>query len=450
MQLFRPQTESTNSTTAPVRIGSRAQARAEWAAGWPVVITALAGGCSIAAQTYSLGVLMKPLGLYFGWSREQVSFALTFSALSTILIGPLVGSLADQFGTRNVARCGALLSALGMCLVALSGPSITSWYAAWLFYAVMQVANGPVVWASVVSRMFQANRGLALGVALSGAGAGAMIYPPLTVWLLGHFGWRFVYVGLAALNLAVLGPLVFVALPSRFNEVVPTSHTSAPRAASLDGLPLKAALRTTLFWRIAFLVLVIGIAISSMSVHLAPLLTDHGLSAARASSVLAAIGPAVIIGRLLGGALLDRIHARWIAMVFLALSACGTLLLVGFHGNYIHAAISAITVGLASGIEGDMLAVMVARYFGMRHFGVVYGAALSTFACGYALAPPAAGFLFDRVGSYDPGLIGLGSALLLAIAVAATLGPYPDLGKTGGDKTGLHESVTLEEQPGGA
>jgi predicted MFS family arabinose efflux permease len=183
---------------------------------------------------------------------------------------------------------------------------------------------------------------------------------------------------------------------------------------------------------LGFLVAVTGAAIASLSVHLQPLMTDHGLDRVTAASIIAVIGPSVIVGRLVGGVLLDRIHARWIAMVFMALPATGCLLLIDFQGNHLHALLAAIGVGLASGVEGDMLAVMVSRYFGVRRFGAIYGLTMSMFSSGYALAPPAAGLLYDRTGSYDIGLLGLSVALFVAVGVAATFGPYPDRYSGGG------------------
>jgi len=394
---------------------------------------------------------MKPLGELFAWSRGEVSLALTFSAVSSILFGPVVGGLVDRFGARRIALTGAPLCALGMTMIGLTGPALLGWYAAWLFYSIAQVANGPMVWASVVTKMFRASRGLALGVALSGAGVGAMVFPSLIVWLLDRFGWRGVYSGLALLNLAVLGPLVFFALPRRIKKAAAAPAASATHSAPADrlvgGMLIKEAICTTIFWRIAFLVAATGTAISAMSVHLQPLMTDNGLTRAQAVSIVAAIGPSVIVGRLIGGALLDRIHARWIAICFLTLPAIGSLMLVNFHGSYLRGLLAAISVGLASGVEGDMLAVMVSRYFGMRRFGAIYGLSMSAFSIGYALAPPAAGVLYDRMGSYNLGLIGLSITLFVAVAIAATLGPYPPDGDSGrsNDEVGVRAQEKREQ-----
>ena len=73
-----------------------------------------------------------------------------------------------------------------------------------------------------------------------------------------------------------------------------------------------------------------------------------------------------------------------------------------------------------------MLPFLVSRYFGQREYSKLFGLSMSFFGLGYAIAPPAAGFLFDRIGSYTVFLTVLAGLLVLAGLVAATFGRYPD------------------------
>jgi MFS family permease len=78
-----------------------------------------------------------------------------------------------------------------------------------------------------------------------------------------------------------------------------------------------------------------------------------------------------------------------------------------------------------------MLPFLVSRYFGQRAYSKVFGVSMSFFGLGYALAPPAAGFLFDRIGSYAAFLTVLSGLLIIAALVAMTFGKYPELGSEG-------------------
>jgi cytochrome c2 len=81
-------------------------------------------------------------------------------------------------------------------------------------------------------------------------------------------------------------------------------------------------------------------------------------------------------------------------------------------------------IGLAAGAEYDLLAFMVARYFGMKSYGGVYGALYSFFALGAGVGPVVFGSNFDRTHAYTESLH-LASALFLIPAVALlALGRY--------------------------
>lgn len=70
------------------------------------------------------------------------------------------------------------------------------------------------------------------------------------------------------------------------------------------------------------------------------------------------------------------------------------------------------------------MAYLTSRYFGMAHYGVIYGSILAFFTLGSGLGPWIMAHAFDAYRSYAAGLIGLAAALLVAIMLVLTLGPY--------------------------
>ena len=72
--------------------------------GWWIVATAAVGMSTGPGQFAfgSLGLFMKPLGAEFGWSRTEISLALTFFTLALALFIPYIGKLVDRFGSRKV------------------------------------------------------------------------------------------------------------------------------------------------------------------------------------------------------------------------------------------------------------------------------------------------------------------------------------------------------------
>ena len=79
----------------------------------------------------------------------------------------------------------------------------------------------------------------------------------------------------------------------------------------------------------------------------------------------------------------------------------------------------AALIGLAGGAEFDLVAYMTARYFGLRHYGKLYGLLFSPIIVGAAVGPMLFGFGFERFGSYAPVLAGCG--VVFALSTVAQL-----------------------------
>ena len=87
--------------------------------------------------------------------------------------------------------------------------------------------------------------------------------------------------------------------------------------------------------------------------------------------------------------------------------------------------LASILLGLTAGAESDLVAYLTGRYFGMAHYGKIYGMLYMPFGIASAISPLAYAYVRDVTGSYDLALsvsIGLyigGGSLLLC------LGKYP-------------------------
>jgi MFS family permease len=134
-------------------------------------------------------------------------------------------------------------------------------------------------------------------------------------------------------------------------------------------------------------------------------------------------GIALTAGRLLAGYLLDRIHAPHDAAIFFLKPLAGiAILLAGFAPQYAVAAI--VLIGMGLGVEVDLIAFLLSRYLGMKSFGEIYGYLFAIFMFGSGVGPYLMGMAFDVAGSYQPALIGLGLALMVACVLLLRLGSY--------------------------
>src|SRR5690349_11855024 len=182
--------------------------------GWWVV---LAAGIGLALHAGPLivptfGVFLKPLSQEFGWSRTQLSLAFSLFTLGATITLPLIGRLVDRYGARQVIVSAVLL--FGLSVFSLSFLSAHLWhlYAMYLFLGVVGSGTTPVPYTKVISRWFDRQRGLALGLAAATFSASASLMPPLAQALIAAVGWRHTYAILGLLVMGITIPVVVLLL----------------------------------------------------------------------------------------------------------------------------------------------------------------------------------------------------------------------------------------------
>jgi MFS family permease len=173
--------------------------------------------------------------------------------------------------------------------------------------------------------------------------------------------------------------------------------------------------------------LLVAAGISGLITNLVPLLIDKGMTPAVAGRYAGLIGVSVISGRLVAGFLVDHIWAPLVAAIFLSAPCIAALVLSADVIAPGFIAISAIVIGLAAGAELDLLAFLASRYFGLLHYGAVYGTLYVFFSIGAGLAPVGFGQVYDIFGNYVPVLNVVAAMSVTGAALMLMLGRYPKL-----------------------
>lgn len=386
--------------------------RTELASGWPLLGAATLGSGMGASSLifYSLGVFVAPLQAAFGWSRGEVSSAMIYSSAGLVLAAPLLGVLIDRVGERRIALASIPCFAAVVYALSLLEGSLAAFYACFFLAAVLGCGTTPILYTRAVAGHFDRARGLALGITLAGPGTAAIVLPPFVVGVIDGGAWRSGFQALALIALAAW-PLVWLWL----RPATPARGASA----TLAGVGRRAALRSRIYWTITLCFALVAMAASALVVHMVPMLRDAGLDAAHAARVASLIGLGVILGRLLIGWLIDRLFAPRVAAFIFAVAALGCVLLA--RGGPGEAPVAAFLIGFALGAEVDLMAYLTSRYFGLRHYGFLYGTVYSCFWIGIASGPALAGHLYDLTGAYAialwaiVGLFALGSAAALTM-----------------------------------
>lgn len=407
--------------------------------GWWNVLCAFVGFAFSHATiaVFCFGTFVTPLQAEFGWNRGEIAFALTVNNLTVMLVAPLLGFMIDKAGVRRILLPSLILMSIAIASMALLSANIWHFYVMYFLIPFFGMATLPHAYSRVIIAWFSRNRGLALGIALAGIGAGAALAPIITQALIASSGWRFAYAGYAMLVLIISLPLSYFLLrdkPAEMGQSVDgddiNSSTDVQDIESMEheksGLTLVASIKTTTFWLILVSIFLAGLVMVSMFVHMVPMFIDRGLSPSTAAYGAGALGGALIIGRIVSGYLMDRYFAPYIAAVFLIGLAIAMLILAtGAAGTAVF--IAAILIGLASGSEMSEVAYIVSRYFGYRAFGKIYGLMLSAFQLGGAIGAPVLGLYQHKTGDYTGMLWVLVGASIGAAVLIAMLGKYPEM-----------------------
>jgi len=366
---------------------------------------------------FTFGIFLKPVAEQMGWARGTMSLGVAVALILAGLITPLVGRLIDRWGVQRVLFFAVTTFALGVSAISLAPANVAGFVALYALAGLLSSGQAPLPYAKAITSRFDAHRGLALGIAMAGVGIGTSLMPQAASFLLKILNWREAYI--------VLGILTWlVAFPAAF-------FVSDARSAKNDNLKLMApgddvivAFRSRAFWATAVAILLVVTALNGAIAHLVALLTDRGMAPHVATSLLIAVGLATLLGRLISGFLLDRIFApRLAAAIFLIPLIGMTTLLLGGASSAAGLA-AAICFGFSLGAEVDIVGYLVSRYFGIRHYGEIYGYIFAIFTIGSGLGPYVMGLNFDQTGSYSVALGTFCGMLIVASATILSLGPY--------------------------
>jgi MFS family permease len=377
----------------------------EFRNGWRVLLGATLGASlGIAALPfYTFGIFMRAIEADVHWRRSEISLAQTAWSILLALVSPFVGGLIDRLGFRQPMAFS--FAAIVGCFLLLG--SVVRSPAVFVFvYALMAVtgaASSPLPFAKLISSIFNRSRGLALGITLAGTGAAAFIAPLFLGPIIQRAGWRAGYLSLA-LAIAVLAPVCLWLIGRR--NVVGIGQGDRVEL----GLSFIQTVQSRVFWQLAAIFFLVTFGASGLVAHLVPILTEAGTAPSRAAAIVGVVGVSVMAGRLAIGTLIDIFPVRHVAGVAFLLTATGCFLLLLLGANFAWSA--AMGVGFALGTEVDLMGYCTARYFGLRHYGSIYGALYGFAILGVAASPVWMAVVSESHG-YKP---------VLQTAVAVTVG----------------------------
>lgn len=330
------------------------------------------------------------------WSRAEVALlpsVLAFSAGISVLP---IGWLLDRVEAKLVMICGAIASGSAF-LIASYANSLFPMVVAYLVLGVGITAATVLPASLVLANWFEARRGLAMGIAISGTTVGGMIMTLVASGVILARGWRSAYTALGLPMIVIVVPLL--ALTIRTRPPGAAKLSVAEGAERLEGFDTRQALHARSFWMLVIANLCFGFAASGAVVHMVAYLEAVGYRASSAALAMSVFFGFAALGKVTMGYVADRISARLALAADFAATAVALVMIFGAAHLMLLAAFVAIC-GIAGAAPLVLLPLLVAESLGRRRYGVLGGLAGIAGTIGATFGPVVAGRIFDLTGSY--------------------------------------------------
>ena len=382
----------------------------------PWLLVALCFALGVASRSISdtFVVFVPALQQAFDAHRGSVTLIYSFALLIGGVAAPIAGWIVDRFGLR-------VLTVVGMTATALATASASQATALWHLYLGLGVVMGfgaatlsGVLSASLLGRWFPSRRlGVALAVAWSASGVGAMATFPLAQYLITTEGWRNAYIVFAAVS-AVFIPLLLFLPWARIERGAPglqRSHTAADR-----GPTVGEAIRDWPFWALFLSFALTSIGIFALVPQAMVYLLERGIDGPYAARALAVAGLLTPLGMVGFSWLADRGGRRLAALLAYgcSIAGVGALALVRGPGDDLWLWSYVLLFGGSMGSRGPMISTLATLRYRGAHFGRIYGLITIGSGVGGFLGAWIGGVLHDLTGNYTAVMILSVAALVIA------------------------------------
>lgn len=401
--------------------------------GWVILACVCAAGFSRQGSAVAtLSIFVAPMTGQFGWSRTEISAAVSVGGILGALVAPAIGSFLDRNGARAVLLLAVLLTGVSVLLLSFTR-SLAFFF---FFYCIARMSfAGPYelgIYGSIVN-WFVRRRTFATSIATVVQMAGLVAMPLIAHFVMRAADWRaaWLVIGIAVLLIGFLPTwLLHVRRPEDLGQrpdgdpaPQAVAGSSARSLAPEPAYTRPQALRTSAFWLLALFTLLVMPVQAGISLHQAPLLIEHGLDPTVAAGAVSTFALLSAIAGFAYGFWPRRVPLRF-ALALVGLCLGGSSVLMGNVASASQAYGAAALFGMGVGGLITMLPIAWADYFGRASYGAIRGAALTVQVVAQAAGPVLSGALRDATGNYAVSLATF-AALAFAGCVMALFAAPP-------------------------
>ncbi len=364
----------------------------------------------------SFGLFLQPMSESLNLGRGNISFA---GAVSNLIYGlPLVGILADRYGSRWVLFGGGLLYALGLFMMTQVQTTLGLIGTMGIMVGLALGATTYVVVLGAVAQLVPPEKqSRSFGIITAAGSSGMFVVPPVAQVLIGRFGWQSTVVILSCLALLIV--LLALGLPGKASANDPFAAHSQEQTF---GVLLNNARKHRGYLLLISGFFVCGFHVAFIGFHLPAFLADNGLPEL-GGVALSLTGVFNIVGSSLFGWLGDYYRKKYLlSFIYLSRAIVITLFLV-FPITQLSAVIFASAIGFLWLATVPLTSGTVSQIFGARYLSTLYGVVFFSHQIGAFLGVWLGGRLYDALGTYQPVWI---IAIVLGLFAAVVHLPIAD------------------------
>ncbi len=364
---------------------------------WVVVALCFVTLAIVMSARQSVAIMTGEWVRDLNWSKTFIGSGQSVALVVIGLIAPVTGNLVDRHGPRGLLAGGLLVIAIGLAMFAVF-PTAAAYILGYGLVGGMGFAacNDHVI-STAVARIFDERRGLAIGIATSGASVGQFIFVPLLTLALSYFSWRW-SIAAAAIVCTLLAGVVWKTLePARV--MAPVAKDKAPP----ENIWLRLRFLVTnptfhiLYWSFFFC----GITTTgAIETHFLPYAAFCGFPPVPASGIYGLIMVLNFGGMLLSGYLTDRVNRPLLLGTIYILRAFSFIVLMNVGTSYEMMVLFAVIFGIFDYSTVPPTASLAASHLGLKIMGLSMGLISGGHALGGAVGAFFGGYLFDLFARY--------------------------------------------------
>ncbi len=337
-------------------------------------------------------------------------------AIFMAAVFPFIGRLTDLLGVRLTALIGQTTLPLIYLAYSRMDGAIGTYKLIFIIQSLICVTTTATVYSRLAVQYVEKARGFALAFVVSGpALAGMIVGPWLNIYVEAN-GWRSGFVTIAV-GTAIAGLIAFLLIPKSSG---PTGGANAPKRRAREDYP--RIVRTPAFWFLLIAMALCNLPLTLLLVQLKSLVLANGITGKGAGMMLFAVPFGQLIGRFVAGFAIDRFNAYVVAFFTMALPSLGLFVIASPFDAPAVIAAAVFCVGFAFGAEGDVVAFLVARHFGVSIYSSVMGLLTAVMSISTASGAWLLGWTMGPGGSFGPFLAITGCAVLIGASLLLVLG----------------------------